>query len=241
MPSVEQYHFELEQFQGPLDVLLQLIEREKLDITEVSLAKITDQFLAYIDNNQNIELENLAGFLSIATRLILIKSRALLPVLTFTEEEEESIHDLEEHLRLYQIYREQARKLETLFSQRNALFARESFLGFKSVYYPPNDIDVNDLHDALLGVLGTIEPLVVLPEKELLTIVTLEERILEFKKHLTERVEMSFHEFLGSTTERLDVIVSFLAVLELVKQRFIHAMQERVASHITLTRREITL
>ena len=233
------YHFELEQFQGPLDVLLQLIEREKLDITQVSLAKITDQFLAYIDHNQDIHLEHLAGFLSIATRLILIKSRALLPVLTFTEEEEESIHDLEEHLRLYQLYREQAKKLDTLFNTKNRLFSRESFLGFKSIYYPPTDIDVHDLKDALLGILGTIEPLVSLPEQELMTIVTLEERILHFKEHLTKRVETSFHEFLGDTTERLDIIVSFLAVLELVKQRYVHARQHTVASSITLTRTEI--
>ncbi len=236
-----QYHFELEQFQGPLDVLLQLIEKEKLDITEVSLAKITDQFLLYIDDNQDIHLEHLAGFLSIATRLILIKSRALLPVLTFTEEEEESIHDLEEHLRLYQLYREQAKKLESLSQTSRRLFSRESFLGFKSVYYPPTDIDVHDLKDALLGILGTIEPLVILPEQELMTIVTLEERILHFKKHLTERVETSFRDFLGDTTERLDIIVSFLAVLELVKQRYVHAKQHTVASSITLTRTEINL
>jgi segregation and condensation protein A len=236
-----QYHFELEQFQGPLDVLLSLIEREKLDITQVSLAKITDQFLAYIDNNHDIHLEQLAGFLSIATRLILIKSRALLPVLTFTEEEEESIQDLEEHLRLYQLYREQAKKLEILFNGERKSYARESFLGFKSVYYPPTDIDVHDLKDALVGVLGAIDIVVSLPEKELMTIVTLEERIMHFKQHLTERVETSFHDFLGSTTERLDIIVSFLAMLELVKQRYIHAKQGTVASSITLTRTDQNL
>lgn len=235
------YHFELEQFQGPLDVLLQLIEREKLDITEVSLAKITDQFLAYIDANQDIQLEQLAGFLSVATRLILIKSRALLPVLTFTEEEEESIQDLERHLRLYQLYREQAKKLEVLLGSNQRLYARESFLGFKSVYYPPTDIDAHDLKDALLGVLGTIETMVSLPEQELLTIITLEERILHFKQQLTERVEMSFHDFLGTTAERVDIIVSFLAVLELVKQRYIHAKQHATTHHITLTRTEIHL
>ena len=107
------YHFQLEKFEGPLDILLNLIEKEKLSITEVSLAQIADQFLAYIDGNENINLEQLSGFLSVATRLILIKSRALLPILTFTEEEEESIQDLEEHLRLYQLFRDQAKKLES--------------------------------------------------------------------------------------------------------------------------------
>ena len=88
------YHFRLDHFEGPLDLLLSLIEREKLDITTVSLAQIADQYLEYLSTEKNVTLENLAAFLSVASRLLLIKSRALLPVLTFTEEEEESVDDL---------------------------------------------------------------------------------------------------------------------------------------------------
>jgi segregation and condensation protein A len=232
------YRFQLEQFEGPLDVLLGLIEKEKLDITQVSLAQITDQFLAYIDQNENINLEQLSAFLSVATRLILIKSRALLPILTFTEEEEESIQDLEEHLRLYQLFREQAKKLEEMTNQNTRSFTRESFVGLKSVFYPPKEIDAHDLKDALVGIIGSLEPMVSLPERELKTIISLEERMLEFKSALTKRVVSSFHELLGSTSERLDVIISFLAVLELVKQRYLSATQSSVASNIELTRHE---
>ena len=78
-----------------------------------------------------------------------------------------------------------------------------------------------------------------MPKKELKIIITLEERMLEFKKELTQRVESSFYEMLGSATERLDVIISFLAVLELVKQRYLHANQESTASPIHLIRREV--
>jgi segregation and condensation protein A len=233
------YRFQLEQFEGPLDVLLGLIEKEKLDITQVSLAQITDQFLEYIDQNENINLEQLSAFLSVATRLILIKSRALLPILTFTEEEEESIQDLEEHLRLYQLFREQAKKLEEMIALNNRSYTRESFLGLKSIFYPPKEIDADDLKDSLMGIIGSLEPIVSLPERELKTIISLEERMLEFKSALTERVVSSFHELLGSTSERLDVIISFLALLELVKQRYLSARQSRVASNIELTRHEL--
>ncbi len=233
------YHFQLEKFEGPLDVLLNLIEKEKLAITEVSLAQIADQFLAYIDGNENINLEQLSGFLSVATRLILIKSRALLPILTFTEEEEESIQDLEEHLRLYQLFRDQAKKIESALAANTRSFTRESFLGAKSVFYPPKEIDAHDLRDILKGIIGGLQPIVSLPEKELKTIITLEERMLEFKQELTKRVESSFHEMLSSATERLDVIISFLAVLELVKQRYLNANQESTASPIHLIRREV--
>lgn len=229
------YHFQLDTFEGPLDVLLGLIEKEKLSITEVSLAKIADQFLAYIDTNKDISLDQLATFLSIATRLILIKSRALLPVLTFTEEEESSIEDLEKHLKLYQLYREQAKKIGILFENKERSFSRDSFLGLKSVYFPPKAIEASDLKDALLGIIGNLEPIVVLPEKELKTIVTLEEKMLHFKTQLSKRVTASFHEMLDGTTERIDVIVSFLAVLELVKQRYLFAKQEHSMSPIHLT------
>lgn len=233
------YRFQLEQFEGPLDLLLGLIEKEKLDITQVSLAEIADQFLAYIDNNENINLEQLSAFLSVATRLILIKSRALLPILTFTEEEEESIQDLEEHLRLYHIFREQAKKIEGMLALSTISHTRESFLGSKSVFYPPKEIDAHDLKDILVSLIGSLDPIVSLPEKELKTIISLEERMLEFKAALTKRVESSFHELIGSTSERLDVIISFLAVLELVKQRYLSAKQEATISAILLTRHEV--
>jgi len=92
------YRVELKEFQGPLDLLLQFTEENKLDITEISLAKITDQYLSYLKQIQNISLESLADFLVIASRLILIKSRMLLPELELTPEEEEDIETLKQRL-----------------------------------------------------------------------------------------------------------------------------------------------
>ena len=134
------YHFHLEQFEGPLDLLLSLIEKEKLDITKVSLAQVTDQCLSFIKNEDSISLENLSSFLSVAARLILIKSRALLPVISFSDDEEEAMDDLEARLKSYKLFREAAVKLGGLFEGKWHSYARESFLGAKTVFYPPKEI-----------------------------------------------------------------------------------------------------
>ena len=98
------YKVKLEQFQGPLDLLLQLTEEKKLDITEISLAKVTDQYLTYLKNSEVISLDDLANFLIIASRLILIKSRMLLPTLELSKEEEQDIETLKRQLEEYKRY-----------------------------------------------------------------------------------------------------------------------------------------
>lgn len=202
------------------------------------MAEIADQFLAYIDNNENINLEQLSAFLSVATRLILIKSRALLPILTFTEEEEES-RILKNTCVCIVFFRKRAKKIEGMLALSTISHTRESFLGSKSVFYPPKEIDAHDLKDILVSLIGSLDPIVSLPEKELKTIISLEERMLEFKAALTKRWSQAFHELIGSTSERLDVITAFLAVLELVKQRYLSAKQEATISAILLTRHEV--
>lgn len=230
------YHFHLEKFEGPLDLLLSLIEKEKLDITQVSLAQVADQYLTYIRNEESISLENLSMFLSIAARLILIKSRALLPVLEFSDDEEEAMEDLEYRLKSYKLFREASQKLGALFLRPKSAFARESFLGMQVVFYPPKGITADILRGHFVNVLGEIPVFDILPEKEIASIITLEEKITLLKLSLTERVESTFAEMVMSTQDRVEVIVSFLALLELIKQRFIHVKQEKFFSDIHIKR-----
>ncbi len=101
------YSLALETYQGPLDKLLELIEEKKLAITELALAEVTSDFLSYVEELQkkeagSVKLGFLADFLVIASKLLLIRSKALLPSLTLTEEEKEDIHDLETRLKVYQ-------------------------------------------------------------------------------------------------------------------------------------------
>jgi|SRR6185369_3660377 len=230
------YHFRSDQFEGPLDLLLSLIEKEKLDITQVSLAQVADQYLEYIKLEENASLENMAAFLSIAARLILIKSRALLPILDFSDEEEEAMDDLEKRLKAYKLFREAALRLGGMFEKSKGAATRESFLGLQVVFYPPKDITAESLERHFMDVLGEIPVFEILPEKELETIITLEERITMLQETLRERVESSFSDIIRSAESKVEVIVSFLAMLELIKQRFIHVEQKKFFSDIHIKR-----
>jgi segregation and condensation protein A len=228
------YHIKLEQFEGPLDLLLQLTEQEKLDITRVSLAKIADQYLAYISEAKGITLAHLADFLTVASRLILIKSKALLPMLEFTEEEEEEIKDLEYQLAEYKKFKDAAAKLAIVFDSSDMSFSREGFLGFGSVFYPPEKIVADDLRRAFAKVLGEIPVMEKLEEEMVKEILTLEDKIVHLQEVLRERVTTSFSELVANAQDKVEVVVSFLAMLELVKQRIIHVEQGELFSEIKL-------
>lgn len=230
------YHIRLEQFEGPLDLLLSLIEKEKLDITQVSLAKVADQYLDYLRREESISLESLSSFLVIAARLILIKSRALLPILEFSDDEEESMDDLEIRLKEYRRFREASGTLGRLFGQGRVSRSRESFLGTQAVFYPPSGLTASDLHGHFTDVLGGIPLLEILPEKELQAVITLEEKIFSLQQMLSQRVETSFADLTRTASDRVEVIVSFLAVLEMVKQRIIFVEQARFWSDIRIKR-----
>ncbi|KKQ52415.1 MAG: Segregation and condensation protein A [Parcubacteria group bacterium GW2011_GWD2_38_11] len=228
------YHIKLEQFEGPLDLLLQLTEQEKLDITRVSLAKIADQYLEYITQARDITLAHLADFLSVASRLILIKSKALLPMLEFTEEEEEEIKDLEYQLAEYKKFKDASAKIATIFDSPKASFAREGFLGLTTLFYPPENIVAGDLQKAFAKVLGEIPVQEKLEEEMVKEVLTLEDRIVHLQNTLRDRVQTSFSELVANAKDKVEIVVSFLAMLELVKQRIIHVEQGELFSEINL-------
>lgn len=228
------YQIKIEQFEGPLDLLLQLTEQEKLDITRVSLAQIADQYLEYISKDSNITLEHLADFLSVASRLILIKSKALLPMLEFTEEEEEEIKDLEHQLAEYKKFKEAAKRLAQTYDAPERSFSREGFSGLGVMFYPPEKIEGSDLAKTFSRILGEIPVLEKLEEEMIREVLTLEEKIQHLQEHLREKVQTSFSEIVANAIDKVEVVVSFLAMLELVKQKIIHVEQEGLFSEIHL-------
>ena len=117
-------NFKLEQFNGPLDLLLKLIEKEELDITQISLAKITDQYIEYIKSTSYIKPEDMADFLVMAARLLLIKSKALFPYLQFGEEDED-VEELERQLKMYKEFIEATKKIEVMIGKKKFMFMRE--------------------------------------------------------------------------------------------------------------------
>ncbi len=235
------YAVRLEQFEGPLELLLQLIEKEKLDVTRVSLARVADQYLEYLQSESHIPLAHLAQFLSVAARLVLLKSRALLPLLEFTDEEEEAIVDLEWQLREYRRYRDASLHLGKLFAQHTGACVRERSLNFtEGIFFPPESLEAHDLKGAFIAVLGEIPIMEELEEKELKAVVKLEEKMAHFREHLAERVETSFQAMTKSVEDRVELIVSFLALLQLVKERWITVEQSEFFGEIAVRHNQKT-
>lgn len=218
-----------------MELLLELINKEKLDITELSLSKVTDEFLEHIRNNENIHLEHLADFLTVAARLILIKSKAILPMLKFSEEEEEEIKDLTYQLAEYKKFKEASLKLGAMAEERHICYSREGFIGVAPVFYPPEDLNAYDLKKYFLSVLSEI-PIVERLEEEIVSeVITLEERINDLETMLREKVQSSFSSLVEKAKDKVDVIISFLAMLEMVKQRIIMVDQKELFEEIQLS------
>jgi len=228
------YQFKLEKFEGPLDLLLELIEKEELKITELSLAKVADQYLEHIRNNVDIHLEGLSDFLSVASKLILIKSRALLPVLKFTDEEEEEIQDLARQLEEYKKFKEASLKLGRMAGLGRIAYSREGYAGVGSFFYPPENLNIFDLKKHFQAVLAEIPIIEKLEEEYVREVITLEQKINDLQNVLRKKVETCFSEVASCAKDKIEVIISFLAMLEMVKQRIIEVEQGELFKEIKM-------
>lgn len=228
------YRIKLDQFEGPLDLLLNLIEEQKLDVTRLSLAKVADQYLEYLNEKENITLENLAEFLTIASRLILIKSKALLPLLELSGEEEAEIKDLEQQLAEYKKFKEVSRRIGEMFNSPRRIFSRESFSGTRIFFYPPPNANIFDLKKSFQKILDEIPVPEKLEEEIVREVITIEEKISHLQNMLQQKMEASFSEIISGAKNKIEVIVSFLAILELVKQRIINVEQNGLFNEIKL-------
>jgi len=229
------YNVKQEKFEGPMELLLELIEKEKLSITQLSLASVANEYLEYIRNNDNINLGHLAEFLSVASKLILIKSRTLLPTLKFTDEEEVEIKDLAKQLEQYKKFKEAAQNVGKRFRLKKISYSRPGFIGIKSVFYPPEGTNAYDLKKNFLKILSEIPMIEKLQEEIVAEVITLEERINDLEQTLRQRIETSFSDLVSGAKEKIDVIISFLAVLEMVKQRIINVEQGKLFEDIKLS------
>ncbi|MDO8512183.1 MAG: segregation/condensation protein A [bacterium] len=222
---MELHKIAVQGFEGPLNLLLALIEEEKLDINRVSLAQVTNQYLEILRGLTNQSPEAIADFLVVAARLILIKSQRLMPQFEITPEEEKNIISLEEQLRIYQQYRERAKLLQQLWLNKNSLFARESYLGIMVSFYPPPNFTVLNLQELLQNVVRTLPVTEKTKDEALARVISLEQRIDEIKDRIKNVAVTSFREAV-SGAKKADVVVSFLALLELVKQQIVSVEQQ---------------
>lgn len=238
------YQVSLDKFSGPLDILLSLIEEKKMAIGEIVLSQVTDQFLEYLKKIQEDENYQriLADFLVIASRLILIKSRTLLPSLVLSQEEEGDIKELEERLKAYQQIKIWGRELGKWTKNRPSYFGRDSYLNMpvicgeqsRAIFYPPQNISADDLYKIYESFLKALPQIEKLEEKNLQRIVTLEQKIQELRARITTAVESSFADISRGVKTKIDVILSFLAVLMLYRTRVLELSQNEIFGDIKI-------
>jgi segregation and condensation protein A len=227
------YSVKLEKFEGPFDLLYQLVESKKLEITEISLAQIANQFLDHIKTG--VATEDLANFLIVAGRLALIKSRALLPFLELTKEEESDIESLKEQLAEYYKYRDLAKGIHKLDISKNIFYSRTFLSGMEPVFYFPKKLTSEKLSESLNNLLSTLTLPQRIPQAQIKNSISLEEKLEEIRNAIKNRIELRFSEILKSPSPE-EKIAAFLSVLELVKRSELEAKQKNNFEDIFLTK-----
>jgi len=224
------YQIKVKDFDGPLELLLELIEKRKLSINEVSLGDVTEDYFHYLEKLKTTSdsyHEEIASFLVVAATLMLIKSRSLLPGFYVTEEEEADIKELEDRLATYKRIKDMAEALGKKASSRRELFTRSPFVAVAPEFLPPaRGFDLVGMANLLKNLVDSIPKKIDLPQKAIRKIVSIEEKIEELRRRIEEGVVKTFGDFVGSRTEKINVVVSFLAMLELIKLGIIAVRQK---------------
>ncbi|MDE1924873.1 MAG: segregation/condensation protein A [Patescibacteria group bacterium] len=236
-------------YEGPLDLLLELIEKRKLLINDISLASVTDEYISRVGTMESLPVGETAEFVALAATLLLIKSRSLLPSLMLSDDESRDIKELEYRLAMYQIIKEGSHLLgKQLISA--ALLYDGAAAEQEPLYIPDASATPQSLLATARMLIDGFPQNLALPKVNVKKIVSLEEMIEKLAARLTTAMRLSFKEFTGhdlsaKTGKNLaavkpEIIVSFLALLELIKQGILKASQDQKFGDIFLESDAVT-
>jgi len=239
------HHVKTEKFQGPISLLFEMIESKKLSVSEFSLVQITEDFINYVKGlgNENfVDKEEMTHFISIASILILLKSKTLIPELELTEEEDRDIQILENQLQAFAILKERVKYLEKLWSKQILLNAKVQHKSEGKIFVPSPQMDLGVFHKYILERLQDLVPKED-EKKEVKVHKTLKiEDALSHVRLIIKRIKsLNFKNLNTSGDERLreknkrNIVILFLAVLELVKIGEIDVVQEENFSDILIS------
>ncbi len=231
------YTIDLPSFAGPLDLLLHLIERQELDITAISLVKVTEQYLAQIEQMKQNRMEELIDFLVVAARLVQIKSRALLPqtpIIIEGEEEEDPAEALLRQLRAYKRFKQAAAWLHKREEQGLRTYLRVAPPPKLEGRLDMSGITVDSLLTAVREALSRVDDreesvAIVQPRR-----ITIEGQINRLRQRASLGTAFGFTDLLSTKTSRIEISITLLAVLELIKRREILASQSELFGRIEL-------
>lgn len=246
-PTITTINFDIKTpaYEGPLEVVLDLIESRKLLVNDLALGEITDAFIAHVRAQEAFPVEQTASFVQLAATLLLIKSKSLIPDLTLTPDEQEDVDDLKRRLAAYERFREAARELGRVFGRQTMIAPGMRIL--EPMFAPSRDCTTDALAEALAKLLAAREETEKMPEARVKPMVTIEEMMERLAKRVQESLSLSWNDFSkgGDTStplgaRRIEIIVSFLALLELVKQGSVSADQHEAYGDIRISHTEST-
>ncbi|MGM0629005.1 MAG: segregation and condensation protein A [Patescibacteria group bacterium] len=231
--GVRIYNVNTDVFQGPFDVLLDLIEKRKLFINDIALAQVADDFIKYVQDQNRFPLEESAHFILIASTLILIKSKSLLPSLDLTEEEEEDIGRLEDRLKVYKEVKKEAERLKDNWGVSQMFFGKGEDMSITVSFMPDESVAKESLLNVASEIINRVSEEKALPQVNVDEKVKLKTVINSLVSRISAETNMNFRDFVGlrpdgvikDEREKRVVIVSFIALLELVKQGMAVAYQ----------------
>jgi segregation and condensation protein A len=244
----ESIQIKLTNFEGPLDLLLYLIRKDEIDIYDIPIAEITRQYLETIELMRELDLEVAGEFILMAATLIQIKVRMLLPSSPdeVTEEEEDPRAELVRQLLEYKRYKEVSESLIDMESRQRRLFPRTSFGWVKKISTHRDEISAEELlkdvtmFDLVMAFKTVLDNLPKITDHHVESIgVTIEEQIDYIVNRLGKKERWRFSEFMSEIKERVTVIVTFLAILELIRTHHILVQQATVFGEIWVSRRSI--
>lgn len=231
-------------FEGPLELLLSLVEERKFFVNDLSLAEVTNEYITYVNNlskdNALKHISDVSSFVVVAATLILIKSKSLLPNLNLTTDETEKIQNLEDRLRLYQIIKNASIDIKTQFGVQVIFSAPERNFS-DPVWSPDKNVTPNIMLSSINSVFDNLpKKSVPLPEIEVKKVISIEEMIDNLTERIQNAISFSFKDFSsnfkGENVKEIktNVIVSFLAMLELVREGIIDVIQNSNFEDITI-------
>lgn len=241
--SSDQYRFKLDNFEGPLDLLLHLIKEAKMDIATVKLADITEQYLNYMQDLKNIDMDRASEFITIAATLIEIKSKKLLPVeqeaLPDDEEDDEAI--LIRRLKEYELFKQTGKELKEIEDVNK--FYRAPGKETEKVKIVMKDMVLEQLLDAFAKLLMKEELKKVAKPDEPKKIVkdrfTVAEKIISIRNYAKEHKRFTFEELFEDDMSKSELINVFLALLELLKLQTVKVLQSSIFGEIVITANEV--
>jgi len=240
------YHIRLQQFEGPLDLLLHLIEKAKIDIQEIFVSEVTEQYLEYLRQMEELDMEVASEFILMAATLIEIKSRSLLPKrkkemdADLTDGMEDAEEKLIQHLMEYKKYKEASEK----FKQRENVFSKVYFKLPEEVFEDDHPVVLTGL--TMEGLLAAFEKVlnrkkismeISEPKQILRDKFTIQNKIEQIKRALDRKKSIVFQELFKEDTTRIEIIVSFIALLELLKQNYVRVVQKDLFGDIYIIKK----